>query len=292
MRYNANRDIEYQDAGIQDQLEVLIVDDDPMVLASCAEIMGLLGYLCITATDASEALRILSRNPRIQVIVADLKMPGMDGLTLLDEISSRFMSHRPLAVIISTAAPSIPTVIQAMHLSAVDLLEKPFGLNDVSMALIRVRTRLRRLASAAPKGPRKASTGLSQTSPAEQKPINLRALAVTVLKARQERAKYFSPEAISDPSWEILVQLAAAGLEKRPVSISALCASSDAPFSTASRHVNQLVESGLVVKVRDSEDRRRHLVELHPDTMELMSQYLRTSWAAMLQARAISELNA
>ena len=95
---------------------------------------------------------------------------------------------------------------------------------------------------------------------------------------QQNRAKFFEPDVFSGPSWDILLDLAEANFRGTPVAASSVCASTQVPLSTALRHVNSLVEAGLVKRWTDPSDKRRKMLELAPEASELMKKYLETSW--------------
>jgi len=269
------------------QCHVLIVDDDPVCLEEYAELLESLGYICHQAPDAATALRLISTDPRIGIVLTDLLMPEMDGLTLLDELSNRFMLSRPLLAIVVTGQSSLDIAISAMRSNAIDFLEKPVSLHSLSASLRRASARWTRLAAVFqlqalthPAG----FAGLEAVRPLEpvgrDKPTHddLQNFANRLMKDRQIRSKYFDAQILNGPAWDILIDLAAAGLQGRPVPTSSACASTQAPFSTALRHVNQLVEAGLVKRTVDPGDKRRTLLELEPEALEQMSRYLASSW--------------
>ena len=68
---------------------VLLVDDDPNVVASLRRILRRLGFEVRVACSGDEALDALAGGP-VDVVVTDQTMPGMDGLTLLDQARKRF----------------------------------------------------------------------------------------------------------------------------------------------------------------------------------------------------------
>lgn len=272
------------------QCHVVIVDDDPQCLVEYRELVEALGYPCHQASDAASALRLIASDPRIGLVITDVRMPGMDGLTLLEELSERFMSARPLVAIVITGQSSVDTAVCAMRSSAVDLLEKPISLDGLSASLRRATSRWARLSA------QFKLLALSQTArraePAAAPPaqeINrrqpsvdeLQSFAAKIMKDRQSRSKFFDPQILSGPAWDILLDLAAAGLKGEPVPTSSACASTQVPLSTALRHVNQLVEAGLVKREADPGDRRRTLLELEPHALELMTRYLTSSWEAL-----------
>lgn len=272
------------------QCHVVIVDDDPQCLVEYRELVEALGYPCHQASDAACALRLIASDPRIGLVITDIRMPGMDGLTLLEELSERFMSARPLVAIVITGQSSVDTAVSAMRSSAVDMLEKPISLDGLSASLRRATARWARLSAqfkmlALSQTARRAepAVGLPQQELNRRQPSvdELQSFAARIMKDRQSRSKFFDPQILSGPAWDILLDLAAAGLKGEPVPTSSACASTQVPLSTALRHVNQLVEAGLVKREADPGDRRRTLLELEPHALELMTRYLTSSWEAL-----------
>jgi CheY-like chemotaxis protein len=64
---------------------ILLVDDEPSILEMTASILKELGCEVICATDPREALAKLADDPRIEGLVTDVQMPGMDGYSLVDK---------------------------------------------------------------------------------------------------------------------------------------------------------------------------------------------------------------
>lgn len=272
------------------QCHVVIVDDDPQCLVEYRELVEALGYPCHQASDAASALRLIASDPRIGMVLTDIRMPGMDGLTLLEELSERFMSARPLVSIVITGQSSVDTAVCAMRFNAVDMLSKPVSLDALSASLRRATARWARLAAqfrllALSHNTRRPEPSTSQTIQdlAQRQPSmdDLQSFATKIMKDRQSRSKFFDPQILSGPAWDILLDLAAAGLKGEPVPTSSACASTQVPLSTALRHVNQLVEAGLVKREADPGDRRRTLLELEPHALELMKRYLTSSWESL-----------
>ena len=101
---------------------VLIVDDERVVRDSLAEWLAETGYDVSSAEDGYEALRIINERPP-EVVVLDLKMPGMDGLDVLKSIKQKDLK---IGVIAITAYGSIDNAVEAMKLGASDYITKPF----------------------------------------------------------------------------------------------------------------------------------------------------------------------
>ncbi len=111
---------------------VLLVDDDADLLALISMRIGSAGYEVIAASCAEEALAQVA-GVRPDLVVTDLRMPGMDGLALFERL--RRMSPS-LPVIILTAHGTIPDAVSAMQNGLFGFLTKPF---DSSELLLRIR---------------------------------------------------------------------------------------------------------------------------------------------------------
>lgn len=109
-----------------DKKRVLIIDDE----MSPRESMRLVlkdRYEVATATGGVEGIGHLAQNP-VDLVVLDIKMPGMDGITTLKEIKKR---HPETEVILLTAYASLDTAKSAIKLGAFDYLTKPFDKDEV-----------------------------------------------------------------------------------------------------------------------------------------------------------------
>ena len=101
--------------------KVLIVEDEPNARMGLAELISGWGYSTEVAQDGVEALdRIAQWHP--EIVVSDLKMPRMDGLTLLGHLTE---SPEQLAVIMLTAQGSIESAVESMKRGAFDYIQKP-----------------------------------------------------------------------------------------------------------------------------------------------------------------------
>jgi DNA-binding NtrC family response regulator len=113
---------------------VLIVDDDPTVRASLAEALSGEGIEVIVAEDGVRALAAFAAaDPAL--VICDVRMPEMDGLTLLHELRAR---TQDVAVILMTAYDDMDTVVTAMRAGAVEFLVKPVGFQQLVQLVERV----------------------------------------------------------------------------------------------------------------------------------------------------------
>ena len=103
--------------------KILVVDDETIVRESLGDWLKEAGYQVLTAEDGYKALEVVERE-RPGIMIADLVMPGMDGIELMRKAKAR---QPGIEVIIITAYASIPTAIAAMKEGAYDYIEKPFS---------------------------------------------------------------------------------------------------------------------------------------------------------------------
>ena len=102
--------------------KILIVDDDPNLLRLLGIRLSAAGYDVESAANAKIALgKLESFHP--QLVVSDLKMEGMDGMALFEQIRQR---HANMPVIIMTAHGTIPDAINATKQGVFSFLTKPF----------------------------------------------------------------------------------------------------------------------------------------------------------------------
>ncbi|MAE69080.1 MAG: hypothetical protein CME06_01280 [Gemmatimonadetes bacterium] len=112
---------------------ILIVDDEDELREMLAETVRSLGHEVHTASDGDVGLRVYKQQ-QIDLVITDLKMPRMNGLTLLREVKL----VRPDAVVLMiTAYPTIDSAVQAIKLGAYDYITKPFKLEQIEIVVRR-----------------------------------------------------------------------------------------------------------------------------------------------------------
>jgi len=99
-------------------------------------------------------------------------------------------------------------------------------------------------------------------------------LARGYLAARRRRAELFSPGLFADPAWDMMLDLFAARIEGKRVSVSSACIASGVATSTALRWLAELERLGLVVRCRDELDRRRTFVEIDGRAVDTIRRWL------------------
>lgn len=110
---------------------VLIVDEERAMREGCREVAQSSGYDVVMAENAEQACRILETQA-VEVVLLELKLPGVGGLELLRQ----FKARRPdVIIIVITGYGSIRSAVQAMKLGAYDYLTKPFGIGELKSVL-------------------------------------------------------------------------------------------------------------------------------------------------------------
>ena len=111
---------------------ILLVDDEITFVNTLSKRLSNREFSIVTAFSGQEALDQLAKNFDIQIVVLDIKMPGMDGLKTLEEIKRQYPS---VEEIILTGHSTIDSAIKGMRLGAFDYLVKPC---DVDQLISRV----------------------------------------------------------------------------------------------------------------------------------------------------------
>ncbi|PRD38194.1 UNVERIFIED_CONTAM: qseF [Trichonephila clavipes] len=107
----------------RDNPRLLLVDDDPSLLRLLTLRLEGEGYQVVNADSAETALALLAKQS-VDVVLSDLRMPGLDGMSLFDEIAKRY---KGLPVILMTAHGSIPEAVAATQRGVFGFLTKPLN---------------------------------------------------------------------------------------------------------------------------------------------------------------------
>ena len=113
-------------------LNILVVDDDPMILEGFEDFLGATrGYSVITANNGAQALA-LCRSKKVDFCFTDLKMPEMDGIEFISQIHNM---DNTIPVVVMTGYPSSDTAIATIKNGVVDFLVKPFKIESVVLTI-------------------------------------------------------------------------------------------------------------------------------------------------------------
>jgi EAL domain-containing protein (putative c-di-GMP-specific phosphodiesterase class I)/CheY-like chemotaxis protein len=120
---------------------VLVVDDEPAIARGLTRVLGLAGHVVTSAMSGEEAVALLA-SQSFDVILSDIRMPRMDGLTLLRAIRAKDLD---VPVAFMTGDPAVETAVEAMEHGAFRYLLKPVDSEEV-VAVVERAARLHRLA--------------------------------------------------------------------------------------------------------------------------------------------------
>ena len=121
---------------------MLIIDDEDVILESCRRIFSAEGFQVSCTTSPPEGLRLIA-DSFFDVILCDWKMPGFDGMDVLEELQSR-SPHSAIVMISGYPTPARQT--EALKRGAMDYVAKPFTPGEIVEA---VRKAIRRKANKA-----------------------------------------------------------------------------------------------------------------------------------------------
>lgn len=107
---------------------ILVVDDDEGLAASLAQVLRQVYPSVYTAFSGTEAAAVLAREKQICLVLVDLVMPVMDGLSVLDRVRQ---SHPDVSVVLMTGFGTIETAVEAIKRGAEDYITKPFDTETV-----------------------------------------------------------------------------------------------------------------------------------------------------------------
>ena len=110
---------------------ILIVDDNLSTIDALKQIINEKGFNTLVAANAEEGLTIFNKN-NVELIITDLKLPGIDGIEFLKKVKS---IDRTIPVIVVTAFGSVEKAVQAVKLGAFDFLKKPFSVDEIEVRI-------------------------------------------------------------------------------------------------------------------------------------------------------------
>ncbi|HVP17438.1 MAG TPA: sigma-54 dependent transcriptional regulator [Spirochaetia bacterium] len=103
---------------------ILVIDDEPNVRTVLKMLLEDDGYEVLTAENGEKGMAAINEGPELDLVISDLKMPGIDGLELLRHVKQ---AGRSLPLVMITAYGSIEKAVEAMKSGAADFITKPFN---------------------------------------------------------------------------------------------------------------------------------------------------------------------
>ena len=123
-----------------DKEKILVIDDEPDMLRGCQKFLETAGYTVVVADSGKAGIALFeTENP--DLVIVDLKMPGMDGMAVLESIMAR---DQEAIVIVFTGYGTIEGAVKAIRAGAFDFVRKPFD-PDAFLIVIERASKLRRV---------------------------------------------------------------------------------------------------------------------------------------------------
>ncbi len=122
-------------SALSDIPSILVVEDDAKHGTMCARLLERKGYRARSITSGRDALSLLENNGMVDVVLADLQMPEMDGMQLLSAVKTRF-PH--VEFIVMTGYGSVKSAVEAMQLGAAHYIQKPLDHDELNILIQRV----------------------------------------------------------------------------------------------------------------------------------------------------------
>lgn len=123
-----------------DNVQILVTDDDRDIVNAIAKLLQLEGYSVVKAYDGLEALEALTENPEIKLVIIDIMMPKLDGLSAI----MRIREKRNIPVIVLSAKSEDTDKVLGLSIGADDYITKPYSPSEL---VARVRSSIRRYTS-------------------------------------------------------------------------------------------------------------------------------------------------
>jgi two-component system response regulator AtoC len=114
---------------------ILIADDDPGIRGLLCDVFEEEGYTAEPAEHGGEVLAKLTKNHSYDLLIMDVRMPGQDGLTVLEQLRKNGIT---IPVIMMTAHGTSSTAIRAIQIGAYDYVIKPFDVEEVTLVVKRL----------------------------------------------------------------------------------------------------------------------------------------------------------
>jgi DNA-binding NtrC family response regulator len=138
---------------------ILVVNDEPAVLAFACAMLTAAGYQCRQATNGLEALAILDSGEEFDLLLSNFRMPELDGMKLLERTKKRFPD---MPLVLESGCQEFSVFLPALRMGAYDYLKTPFEREQL-LALVRRALEYRRL---------KLENGALRAKLAKRKPVS------------------------------------------------------------------------------------------------------------------------
>lgn len=123
---------------MKQSISILVVDDELMMRKLVEKILNRDGFQVTLAADGNEALKVLTQS-KIDIVISDIKMPGLNGFELLQKIKKEYPTT---AVVMMTAYGDTYSVKDALLLGADEYVTKPFRSQEIALMVERTYWRI------------------------------------------------------------------------------------------------------------------------------------------------------
>ncbi|MFW5930554.1 MAG: response regulator, partial [Desulfosalsimonas sp.] len=123
----------HEKVNIPDQIPVLVVDDEAPITEMIHQALSKAGYKCYTAQNGEQAMEIIESTP-IDVVITDIRMPGMSGVDLLEKVKTGYDSD----VMVMTGFTENYNYESIVTAGASDFIQKPISFRELMIRLQRV----------------------------------------------------------------------------------------------------------------------------------------------------------
>ena len=243
------------------KLDVLVVDDDRAVLDELVSCLERAGLVCAAASDAWQALELLAGGARPAVVIADIRMPELNGIEFAQRLAR--MTPRPEIVFVSGSAV-LDDAVEALRLGARDLLAKPIDLRRLIQIVKEVLIATQ--AAGSPSGDADTVSAPSKANASALKvgdTVHMSGVVLRDLKELQRlRAEHLPAGMAAEASWEMLLDLYQSEKRGDELSLTSLGITSGVPLTSALRRIHELENEQLIERLPDGKDRRRSTLQL------------------------------
>jgi DNA-binding response OmpR family regulator len=169
---------------MKNKANILVVDDEQTTCEALQLMLSLHNYTIDTVNSAMDALTLMEKN-HYDLVLADLAMPGMDGLELLEEVKQKYPD---LPVVIITAYPATDNIIQALRQGASDFVAKPYHPGELLSIVHREASRKKKAERTVEPAAAAVEKASASAPPATQQftPAQLRAIERRMIELRAE----------------------------------------------------------------------------------------------------------
>lgn len=254
---------------------VLLVEDDPKASSFYLRVLQELNAIILVSSSISEAKALLATCQNISVVITDYRLTDGDGLSLVQNIRETGIQREWLRFILITGHANVSLAQRAIELGVSQLLTKPIRREVLANAATSAL-----LASYTAENESKAAEIIKSTlvevelklgaiskygrprDETNRNIINYQKRLLVELERHLDRRNRISRAQLSDDEWVLLLQVAVAEFDEKPITLKSAAYRLGIPLSSLIRKANSLCERGLLERWDDPSDARRSFLRL------------------------------